>query len=135
MANRTITILVVDDDQDIIKQVAVMLKSPGIKLQVASNTNDAVEAFQQIWPDLVFLDISMPGTSGFVALRRMVSLAEEHNRTATVIMMTARSEKEDVKTALAYGARDYIIKPLSKVTLQKKVQRFFPGAIEAPADG
>ena len=88
MANRTITILVVDDDQDIIKQVAVMLKSPGIKLQVASNTNDAVEAFQQIWPDLVFLDINIPEHEGWLVCSKLKLSGDS----PTIVLITGRTE-------------------------------------------
>lgn len=74
-------------------------------------------------PDLVLLDISLPGTSGFVALRRIKSKAEDLFHKVAVIMLTGKTSREDISTALAYGADDYLAKPFDRNGLLTRIQK------------
>ena len=116
-------ILVVDDDPDIINQVRGILEFPSVDMTNAGNANEAVRKYSELQPDLVLLDISLPGTSGFVALRRIKAKAEEIYHNVAVIMLTGKTSREDISTALAYGADDYLAKPFDRNGLITRVQK------------
>lgn len=120
-------ILVVDDDLAIHDLIHAFLAGDQYELEQALNTQDALGKFPDFQPDMVFLDINMPGTNGFVALRRLRALAQDNNRICKIVMLTGNKTKEDVSTALAYGADDYLAKPINKETLRQKISRHFPG--------
>ncbi len=120
-------ILVVDDDTAIHKLIQALVKGEDCGFEQALNTQDALVKFADYQPDLVFLDINMPGANGFVALRRMRALAQDHNRNCKIVMLTGNTTKEDVSTARAYGADDYLAKPINKQVLHQKLVRHFPG--------
>ena len=130
MADRVLRVLVVDDDRDIINQVHAFLKGPTFEIVVAEQVIEAVSTFEELKPELVLLDIGLPGPSGFVGLRKIRSLAESEKRDVCTIMLTGRSAREDVTTALAYGATDYLVKPFNRAALLGKIQRHFPRAVQ-----
>ena len=116
-------ILVVDDDPDIINQIRSIIDFPEAELTNAGNANEALRKYTEIKPDLILLDISLPGTSGFVALRRIKSKAEEIDHKVAIIMLTGKTDREDISTALAYGADDYLAKPFDRNGLLTRVQK------------
>ncbi|MCR9145159.1 MAG: response regulator [bacterium] len=120
-------ILIVDDDFSIHDLIRALLKGNDCGFEQALNTQDALQKFAEYQPDLVFLDINMPGANGFVALRRLRALAQDHNRNCKIVMLTGNKTREDVSTALAYGADDFLAKPINKQTLHQKMMRHFPG--------
>ncbi|MEQ9363485.1 MAG: response regulator [Leptospirales bacterium] len=122
-----VKILIVDDDLAIHDLIHALLKGGGCEFEQALNTQDALMKFADFQPDLVFLDINMPGANGFVALRRLRALAQDHNRNCKIVMLTGNKTKEDVSTALAYGADDFLAKPINRQILQQKLVRHFPG--------
>lgn len=120
-------ILIVDDDQAIHDLIPAFLKDRDCEFARALNTQDALGTFPEFAPDLVLLDINMPGVNGFVALRRLRALAQDSNRKCKIIMLTGNKTREDVNTARAYGADDYVAKPINKQTLHQKLTHHFPG--------
>ena len=122
-------VLIVDDDESIHDLICGLLGDKLFEFEHARDTNLAVDRFSSFLPDLVLLDINMPGANGFVALRRMRSLARDASRTCKIVMLTGNTTREDVSTALAYGADDYMAKPIDKKTLAHKILRHFPGAV------
>lgn len=122
-------ILIVDDDPDITAQIRAFLTGDRLVIDVAHDTETAVKKFPAFRPHLVLLDVNMPGVSGFVALRRLKSLMSEHGIDCRVVMLTAQTTREDVTTARAYGADDYVSKPLNKAVLLKKLPRHLPGFV------
>ncbi len=127
MPGNQIRIMVVDDDPEIPRLIQALIPADRFKISTAFHTQDALTKFRDEHPQLIFLDIHMPGASGFVALRRLRSLAADTSRDVKIIMLTAQKTKEDVTTALAYGADDYLVKPFTKETLIAKIDRHFPG--------
>jgi CheY-like chemotaxis protein len=100
-------VLVVDDDPAIRDVVADLLREAGYLVQEAADGASAIRAVVTSAPDLVLLDIEMPGLSGVEALRTIRAVAPA----ARVVMLTGNSDSELARSALAFGAFDYIPKP------------------------
>jgi DNA-binding response OmpR family regulator len=110
-------ILCADDDKDLLALVAFTLSQAGYLPVKASDGRAAIEAFEREAPDLVILDINMPGASGFE-----VSEAIRKQSRVPVMMLTVRGEEEDLVRALELGADDYLTKPFSPRTLLARVK-------------
>jgi DNA-binding response OmpR family regulator len=110
-------ILVADDDLDLLGLVAYSLSQAGYLVVKASDGPGALATFDAESPDLVILDINMPGTSGFE-----VCTAIRARGDVPVMMLTARGEEQDLVKALDLGADDYLTKPFSPKTLLARVK-------------
>ena len=110
-------ILVADDDLDLLGLVAYSLSQAGYLVVKASDGPGALATFDAEAPDLVILDINMPGTSGFE-----VCTAIRARGDVPVMMLTARGEEQDLVKALELGADDYLTKPFSPKTLLARVK-------------
>ena len=110
-------ILVADDDLDLLGLVAYSLSQAGYLVLKASDGHAAISIFDAEAPDLVILDINMPGASGFE-----VCTAIRARGDAPVMMLTARGEEQDLVKALELGADDYLTKPFSPRTLLARVK-------------
>ncbi len=110
-------ILVADDDLDLLGLVAYSLSQAGYLVVKASDGPGALATFEAESPDLVILDINMPGTSGFE-----VCTAIRARGDVPVMMLTARGEEQDLVKALDLGADDYLTKPFSPKTLLARVK-------------
>ena len=102
-------ILVVEDDASLARVLCDNLLYEGFDVAHAGDGHRALSERKVFKPDLVLLDVALPGVDGFEVCRR---LAEEETRTA-VIMLTARSERQDKVQGLELGADDYITKPFA----------------------
>jgi len=101
-------ILVVDDEAGIRELVGTYLRNDGFDVDEATDGEDALELFRRHRPDLVVLDLRLPGIDGFDVLREI-----RRTSAVCVIMLTARSEETDKLVGLELGADDYITKPFS----------------------
>jgi DNA-binding response OmpR family regulator len=110
-------ILVADDDLDLLGLVAYSLSQAGYLVVRASDGPGALASFEAESPDLVILDINMPGASGFE-----VCTAIRARGDVPVMMLTARGEEQDLVKALDLGADDYLTKPFSPKTLLARVK-------------
>jgi DNA-binding response OmpR family regulator len=110
-------ILVADDDPDLLDLVAYALGQAGYLVAKAAHGTAALTAFAAEAPDLVILDINMPGQTGFE-----VCAAIRGSSTVPVMMLTARGEEQDLVRALDLGADDYLTKPFSPRTLLARVK-------------
>jgi DNA-binding response OmpR family regulator len=110
-------ILVADDDLDLLGLVAYSLSQAGYLVVKAGDGHAALATFDAEAPDLVILDINMPGTSGFD-----VCTAIRARGDVPVMMLTARGEEQDLVKALDLGADDYLTKPFSPKTLLARVK-------------
>jgi DNA-binding response OmpR family regulator len=105
-------VLVADDDQDLRDLVAFTLTHAGYLVVKALDGPAALRAAAEESPDLVILDINMPGASGFQVCEMI-----RHNSRVPIMMLTVRGEEEDLVRALELGADDYLTKPFSPRTL------------------
>ncbi len=111
-------VLVVDDEPSICSLMNVFLTQRGYQVQIANTGEDALVLFQDAIPDIVLLDISMPGMRGIDVLRRM----KEINATCGVIMLSAYGDDETIQEALDMGAFCYIQKPMELTELNNRMQ-------------
>jgi two-component system, OmpR family, phosphate regulon response regulator PhoB len=116
MTNR---ILVVDDEPDITALVAYHLAKAGFRVSTAANGGDALKAAREERPDIVILDLMLPGISGYDILAELRK--REETREVGVILLTARREETDRIRGLSLGADDYLTKPFSPQELSLRV--------------
>ena len=110
-------ILVVDDDAALAEMIGIVLRSEGYDVFDCYNGNEAFRAFQSYEPNLVLLDVMLPGKNGFEiceAIRRVSNVP--------IVMLTARSDTEDVVRCLEAGADDYVPKPFKPKELVARVR-------------
>jgi DNA-binding response OmpR family regulator len=110
-------ILVVDDEANLRNLVGSYLRAEGFDVAEAGDGASAVDAVRRRRPDLVVLDVAMPGMDGIEALREIRSMSDVY-----VVMLTARAEETDKLIGLSVGADDYITKPFSPRELVARVK-------------
>lgn len=113
------TILIVEDEEDILALVHYNLSREGYKVVTATSGEEGVHVAQETQPDLVILDLMLPGMNGLEvcqALKNDVVLRE-----IPVIMLTAKGEESDIVAGLEIGASDYVTKPFSTKVLVARV--------------
>lgn len=113
--NSIYRILIVDDLAENIEILGTVLRKNGYKVAVALNGEGAIEIAKSIKPDLILLDISMPGMDGFTVCS--ILKKDENTSGIPVIFLSASNEVEDVVTGLSLGAVDYITKPFKQSEL------------------
>ena len=110
------TILVVDDDADCRSLVHTVLMNSGYKVTEACNGHDALKTLESMIPDLIVLDIMMPGLSGYDVVVHMKQRPETQN--IPIVMLTAKGEYEDVISGYnEYSVDYYISKPFTSKQL------------------
>jgi DNA-binding response OmpR family regulator len=110
-------VLVVDDEPNIREVVSLYLRRDGHAVVSAGDGDEALRLFQQTQPDLVVLDLMLPGLSGLEVCRQL-----QANRRVPLIMLTAKGEEEDRIVGLGVGADDYMVKPFSPRELAARVE-------------
>jgi DNA-binding response OmpR family regulator len=110
------TVLVVEDERTIAESVAARLRAEGFTVFMAGDGPGAVAAVRRHQPDLVVLDIMLPGFDGLEVCRRI-----QADRPVPVLMLTARDDETDLLVGLAVGADDYLTKPFSLRELAARV--------------
>ena len=110
-------ILLVDDDPDLLLITGYALQQAGYLVVDAADGKAALDVFEREQPDLAVIDINLPGINGFELARRM------HERSRIPLMMlTARTDEQDVVQALSLGADDYMSKPFSPKVLLARIK-------------
>lgn len=110
-------ILVIDDEPSITKLVSAYLKPEGYEVFIAADGNAGLKAARAFKPDLIILDIMLPGMDGIELLSRLRRESEVY-----VILLTARTEETDKIVGLSVGADDYVTKPFSPRELVARVK-------------
>jgi len=118
-ATLTHRILVVDDEPDITALVAYHLAKAGHRVSTAANGPDALKAAREERPDVVILDLMLPGVSGYDVLAEL--RRRDETREVGVILLTSRREEPDRIRGLSLGADDYLTKPFSPQELSLRV--------------
>jgi DNA-binding response OmpR family regulator len=113
------SVLVVDDDPDVCDLVTYKLEQSGFDVRRANDGDGALREVAKQIPDLVLLDIMMPGISGLEVLQRWRGSAATAGM--PVIMLTAKAQENDVERGFELGADDYVVKPFSPRELARRV--------------
>ena len=113
-------ILVVDDEEDILELVRYNLEREGFQVTCAESGEKAMERTRQEAPELIVLDLMLPGIDGLEVARRL----KQDQKTAAlpIVMLTAKGEEADIVTGLELGADDYITKPFSPRVLIARIK-------------
>ena len=114
------TILIVEDEKDIVKMLDYNLKKEGYKVLVAHDGEDAIDAAATKHPDLILLDLMLPGVDGLEVCKELKS--ERKTVSIPVIMLTAKSQESDKVVGLELGADDYVTKPFSPRELIARIK-------------
>jgi len=116
----SLNIMVVDDSAITTKKLTKMIEELGHSvIQVARTGKDAVEQYKAVNPDLVTMDITMPGMDGIEATRDICSQYKD----ALIIMVTSHGQEHMVIDAIKSGALGYVIKPVKKEKLKEAIDR------------
>ncbi|MDA7761238.1 MtrAB system response regulator MtrA [Aquiluna sp.] len=111
------TVLVVDDDDALREMVGLVLAGAGYEPMFAADGISAVEVFTQRSPDLVLLDVMLPGQSGIEVCKQIRAISG-----VPIVMLTAKGDTEDVVLGLEAGADDYVVKPHKGAELLARVK-------------
>lgn len=114
------TVFIVEDEEDIIELISFNLKREGYNVDVATDGDDAIDTIPQIIPDLILLDLMLPGADGLEVCRSVRKNARTEN--IPIIMVTAKGEESDIVAGLELGADDYISKPFSMKVLVARIR-------------
>ncbi len=111
------TILIIEDEQDIAEVVAARLRSEGFETEICGDGLAGIERCHALAPDLVVLDIMLPGIDGIEVCRRI-----QQGKRTPVVMLTAKDEESDMLIGLGVGADDYLTKPFSPRELVARIR-------------
>ncbi|WP_104203781.1 response regulator transcription factor [Billgrantia saliphila] len=113
-------VLVVDDEPNIVLSLEFLMQQAGFDVETAEDGETALAQVEAAPPDLILLDISLPGISGFDVLEQL----RQHPRYARlpIVMLTAHGREVEREKGLALGADDYVTKPFSTQALVEKVK-------------
>jgi len=118
-------LLIVEDQADLRKLVRMMLEFEGYDLHEAVNGAEGLRKAIEILPDLILLDVMMPGELDGLAVCARVR-AEPVLRQTRVVLMSARSQPADVEVGVRAGADAYLVKPFSPLRLIETIERLLP---------
>lgn len=114
------TILIVEDEKDIVKMLDYNLKMEGFKILIAHDGEDALDAANTKLPDLILLDLMLPGLDGLEVCKTLK--AERKTASIPIIILTAKSQESDKIVGLELGADDYVTKPFSPRELLARIK-------------
>ncbi|MBN2455157.1 MAG: response regulator [Sedimentisphaerales bacterium] len=114
-------ILIVDDEEDVLELVRYNLDKNGYRTVTAATGEDALAKARTKLPDLVILDLMLPGIDGLEVCKKLKIDTKTQN--IPIIMLTAKGEEADIVTGLELGADDYVAKPFSPKVLVARVRR------------
>lgn len=113
-------ILVVDDDFSALSLLGIMLEREGFRAVKAADAHEALAALGQGTPDLIILDLMMPGIDG---VRLATILRQRSDTSATpILMLSSHADQENIRRGIAAGANDYLVKPVLHPELIAKVR-------------
>ena len=122
------TILIADDEPHITALVRVTLEDDRVRVVEARCGEQALDLLDAVQPDIVLLDVNMPGIDGFEVCRRL--RADSRYAATKVVMLTAAAQAADRARGRAVGADEYLTKPFSPIHLLSVVQALAPESVE-----
>ncbi|MDH6625564.1 DNA-binding response OmpR family regulator [Streptomyces sp. LBL] len=124
-------VLLIEDDRAVREGVVLALRRQGHEVAAAETGEEGLERLRSFRPDVVVLDLMLPGMPGLDVCRGMRSL----DQTLPIIMATARGDDEDIVVGLEAGADDYVVKPVRARVLEARIRAVLRRAAGPPAEG
>jgi CheY-like chemotaxis protein len=118
-------ILIVDDEKNILTTLKIYLNREGYDVRAACDGLEAIKIVFEFFPDIVLLDIILPGIDGYLVCKALKS--EENTKNIPVVFMSAKSEKKDMEEAFEAGCDDYLVKPFRHDTVKKIILKYTGG--------
>lgn len=118
---RALHVVIAEDDPRILELIRTRLELANYITHTAKDGLEAMELIDKVRPRAILLDINMPRLDGFGVLERL--RADPQLREIPVLVLTARNSGDDVKRAIALGARDFLAKPFDHLKLMQRLQR------------
>jgi twitching motility two-component system response regulator PilH len=118
-------VLIVDDSPTDVHVMQKALEQNGFQTASAADGSEAIRKARELHPDLILMDIVMPGLNGFQATRELAN--DPETRAIPVIMVTSKSQESDRVWGLRQGAVDYLVKPVASEQLVRKAQAALAG--------
>ena len=112
------SVLVVDDDQDLAEMLGIVLNGAGIEVDLVSRGDEVMDVFRNNPPDLVLLDLMLPGLDGIEVCRQIRAFSVR----VPIVMLTAKGDTHDVVLGLEAGADDYMVKPFKPSELVARIR-------------
>jgi len=125
-------VLVVEDEADIVNVLTYNLEREGYRVTAVPSGEQGIEALMTDRPDILVLDLMLPGIDGYEVCRRLKSNPD--TRGIPIVMLTAKGEESDVVTGLELGADDYVTKPFSPKVLIARLRTVLRRPVEEEAD-
>lgn len=134
LADQTVRrVFIAEDDADILDLIRIRLGTSGYVVSYERDGAAALRTIAKSPPDAIILDVSMPEIDGFAVLQALK--ARRATADIPVMMLTARNAPDDVRRAIAMGAKDFLAKPFDQTQLVQRVGRLFLRAGRPPAPG
>ncbi|VAW80458.1 twitching motility protein PilH [hydrothermal vent metagenome] len=119
-------ILIVDDSPTEAHILKKILEKNGFEIETAENGTEGIERARELKPDLILMDVVMPGLNGFQATRQLTKNSETAD--IPVIIVTTKDQETDRVWGLRQGAKDFLTKPVSEKTLMEKINAILAAA-------
>jgi len=120
LKNRSLTVLIVEDDDELREILQAEFELEGLTALTATNGSEAVTAVRELKPDLILMDLMMPVMDGIEATK--IVKGDEETKHIPIIMLTAAGNKDDIVAGLEAGAIDYITKPFFMPELKSRLR-------------
>ncbi len=118
------SILVAEDERNLVEALSFLMQRAGYEVHVARDGPSTVEMTRRLSPDLVLLDIMLPGFDGFAVVE---AIKRDTGKQPRIVMLTAKGHEKDRLKALALGVDDYVTKPFSNRDVVERVRSLLPG--------
>jgi len=115
------TILVAEDERDIRELIVITLQLGGFNVIDVPNGEEAVKKAEEIYPDLILMDVRMPKMTGYEACKALK--ASDKTRDIPVVFLSAKGQEAEVSTGLELGAEEYFLKPFAPDELSERVNQ------------
>jgi len=115
-------VLIVDDARTYQAMLASYIAEMGFESVAAMSGEQALEVFPQEWPDLILMDVNMPGINGYETARQIRDLGEEWAHWVPIIFLSSSVEDKDIVMGIEAGGDDYLAKPISEIVLHAKIK-------------
>ena len=120
-------VLVVEDNWDLQSLLSYYLQAMGLTVIMANNGKEGVEKALKERPQMIFMDIMMPGMDGREATRQIRSNPETKN--IPIVVVSVLHREEDIEKCMEADCNDFLVKPVTREQIQEKVQAFIPDSI------